>query len=163
MNRYDVEITDHQSSLDIDPERLSAAAREVLLGESVERCEVSVAVVDDSAIHDLNRRHLGHDRPTDVLSFTFQHGPEYVEGEVIVSADTARRQAPRFGWSAHDELLLYVIHGMLHLTGYEDDTPQSAARMREGERRILNRLGVMPPEAVASPTRVPSRTGETSR
>ena len=163
MTRFDVEITDHQSSLNIDPERLNAAVREVLLSESVERCEVSVAVVDDATIHELNRQHLEHDYPTDVLSFTFQYDEGYVEGEVVVSADTAIRQAPEFGWSSNDELLLYVIHGMLHLTGYEDNTPQAAARMRDGERRILSRLGVTPPDAESSLAREPLRKGEISR
>ena len=93
-----------------------------------------MAAVDDRTIHQLNRRYLDHDYPTDVLSFVLEEGPGTVEGEIIVSGDTAAASAPGYGWPAQDELLLYVIHGMLHLVGYDDKSPADAARMRQAER-----------------------------
>ncbi len=95
-----------------------------------------MAAVDDRTIHQLNRRYLDHDYPTDVLSFVLEEGPGTVEGEIIVSGDTAAASAPGYGWPAQDELLLYVIHGMLHLVGYDDKSPADAARMRQAEARL---------------------------
>ncbi len=111
---------------------------------SIGEAEISVAVVDDPTIHQLNRQYLSHDDPTDVLSFVLERSAERLEGEVVVSADTACRTAPRFAWSAADELLLYVIHGTLHLVGHDDRTPDDRAAMRARERACLGRFGLEP-------------------
>jgi len=116
----------------------------VLAGERFESAEVSVAVVDDARIHELNRRYLNHDYATDVLSFVLDERPGHVEGEVIVSVDTAVRSAERFGWEPCDELLLYVVHGTLHLTGHDDHDPAALATMREAERQYLAKFDVAP-------------------
>ena len=97
---------------------------------------ISVAVVDDAAISKLNEEFLRPPGPTDVLSFLLERGDEFLDGEVVVSAETALRMAPRYGWSAGEELLLYVIHGTLHLAGYDDATPQQRAMMRSRESEI---------------------------
>jgi probable rRNA maturation factor len=102
---------------------------------------VSVAIVDDPTIHRLNRQFLEHDYPTDVLSFALAEPPR-VEGEIIASIDTARREAAEAGWAPEDELLLYAVHGALHLVGYRDKTSAEAAVMRTAERSVLARLGV---------------------
>ena len=88
------------------------------------KATISVAVVDDDAISELNGEFLGHQGPTDVLSFVLEQGEDFLDGEVVVSAETAQRAAAEFGWSAAEELLLYVIHGALHLAGYDDATPR---------------------------------------
>jgi probable rRNA maturation factor len=77
-----------------------------------------------------------------VLSFLLEQGPEGLEGEVIASAETAARESPRYKWPAEDELLLYLIHGTLHLVGYNDATPKERAVMRAREREVLRRFGV---------------------
>ena len=79
------------------------------------------------------------------MSFLLESGPGWLEGEIVVSADTAGRSAPEYGWPADDELLLYVIHGVLHLVGFDDTTPQAAVAMRERERFYLEACGVRPP------------------
>lgn len=109
-----------------------------------------MAVVDDATIHELNRRYLDHDYPTDVLSFFVdfvENHPvgEHIEGEIVVSADTARATAKQVGWKAHHELLLYIVHGMLHLVGYEDHNRRAAREMRQKEREVLAALGLPPP------------------
>lgn len=113
--------------------------------------DIHVVVVDDATIHDLNRRFLGHNEPTDVLSFAMEDETDAneqrrIEGEIIVSADTAERVAGDFGWSREDELLLYVVHGTLHLIGYDDRTPSLKARMQAREREILASLGLFVPD-----------------
>jgi probable rRNA maturation factor len=140
-----IEINNQQSRLSIDCERLSRVAETVLATEGIEEATINIAVVDDPTIHDLNRRFLNHDEPTDVLSFPFDDDAGRLEGDVIVSADTAVRMAAQLQWAASDELLLYVVHGVLHLVGYDDLDPNSRAEMHERQRDYLLRLGVRPP------------------
>lgn len=137
-----VAVTNEQEHLEIDEARLRGAVEAVWAGEGLGGGEISVAVVSDAAIHELNRRWLDHDEPTDVLSFVLEEAEGYREGEIIVSADTALARAAEFGWSPNDELLLYVIHGALHIVGYDDKQPAERERMRERERFYLERLGV---------------------
>jgi probable rRNA maturation factor len=75
-----------------------------------------------------------------VLSFLLDSGPGWLDGEIIISADTAATQAPQYGSSAEAELLLYVIHGALHLVGYDDTTATERKRMLARQRRYLRRL-----------------------
>jgi probable rRNA maturation factor len=136
-----------QFACECDSVRLDEAqARGVILSilhdAGVRRGSVSVAVVDDPLIHELNRRYLEHDYPTDVLSFVLEREGDLLEGEVVVSADTARRTAERLDWPAEHELLLYIVHGTLHLAGYDDRDPESKARMRQQERRLLLGAGI---------------------
>jgi probable rRNA maturation factor len=139
-----IEVTNQQSRDGVDERRLCDGIRAVLAGEGIERANVSVAILDDPTIHELNNRHLKHDEPTDVLSFVLEQGPGFVEGEIIVSADTAASAAERFGWQLNDELLLYAIHGALHLAGYDDLKPTDKARMREKEQFYLAQFGLRP-------------------
>jgi probable rRNA maturation factor len=127
-----------------DEKRLREGIRTVLMGEGLQGANISLAVVDDSTIQEINRRFLNHDRPTDVLSFTLQQGAGFVEGEIIVSADTAAQSADRFGWTPDDELLLYAIHGALHLVGYDDQSAVNQTAMRQREIFYLNQFGLSP-------------------
>jgi len=133
----DVAVSNRQTRLAVDGDRLGEAVRAVMAGSTISRAEISVVVVDDPTIHDLNRRFLDHDWPTDVISFPLEQEDGYVEGEVVASADTALAEAPTYGWSGEDELLLYVIHGTLHLVGYDDATPEEKAEMQRRQREIL--------------------------
>ena len=132
-----IEIANRQTTLPIDRRLLRRAVRTVLTGEGIADVEISLAIVDDPTIRELHRRYLGHDDPTDVISFVLQRTDDRLEGEVIVSADTARTTAPRYHWTPAEELLLYVIHGTLHLAGYRDDTRRARAAMRARERHYL--------------------------
>lgn len=138
-----VEISQTQSHLDVDPAFLTRLVRGALAAEGVRRASISVAVVDDLTIHAVNRRHLDHDEPTDVISFHLS-GPDDDElsGELVVSAETAARTARQAGVSALDELALYVVHGLLHLCGHDDTTPAAARRMRQREGEVLAALGL---------------------
>ncbi|NUQ65521.1 MAG: rRNA maturation RNase YbeY [Pirellulales bacterium] len=138
----EVEIANEQSVLLVDEDRLRRAVRIALDETPVRRAAISLAVVDDPTIHRLNRRYLDHDYPTDVLSFVLDRTADSLDGEVIVSSDTAVASAAQFGWSADDELLLYVIHGVLHLAGYDDILPEQRGKMRNRERACLARFGL---------------------
>ena len=95
---------------------------------------VVVALVDDKTIAGLHEQFLNVAGPTDVLSFP--------HGEIVVSGETARREARARGIRPVDELVLYVVHGALHLKGYRDKKPRERDRMRAAERRILRQLGM---------------------
>jgi probable rRNA maturation factor len=139
----EVEISNTQGHLPIDQAALSGLARRVLAGEGIDRASLSIALVDDRTIHGLNRRHLAHDWPTDVISFVLSEpGEPALSGELIVSGERAASVARRLGADAGAELALYVVHGLLHLCGYDDltDRDRSAMRGREGE--ILAREGL---------------------
>ena len=105
---------------------------------------MSIAVVDDARMHELNRRYLDHDYPTDVLSFVLAHVGNHLDGQIVVSFDYAAREAARYGWNADDELLLYVIHGSLHLVGYDDLNPEVKQEMRAAEQKYLAQFGLTP-------------------
>jgi probable rRNA maturation factor len=139
-----IELNNEQDRHPVDEVRLRSAVRRVLEDESVGKAVISLAVVDDSAMRRLNREYLGHDEPTDVLSFVLEQGPGELEGEIIVSAETAAATAQRFGWSAADEMLLYVVHGALHLVGYDDTDPEARAEMRAKEQVYLAEFGLEP-------------------
>jgi probable rRNA maturation factor len=138
-----IEITDAQNFLPIDPAAMVDLARRVLVDEGVVRASISIAFVDDAAIHEINLRHLAHDWPTDVITFRlsdFEDG--CLEAELVVSAQMARSTADESGADPGDELTLYVVHGLLHLCGHDDITPELAARMRSREAEVLAKLGI---------------------
>ena len=148
----EIDVTDQQSELRIDARLLERAVRTILQEESIAEARVSVAVVDDATIRRLNRQYLNRDCATDVLSFVLECAEGRLEGEVVVSAQTARSAGPQFGWTAQDELLLYVVHGALHLVGCLDSTLEERRRMQSRERACLAAFGLAPrydPEAQA--------------
>ncbi len=91
--------------------------------------EVEATLVSDATIARVHRDFMGIPGATDVI--TFDHG------ELVISAETARANAAQYGRSLEEELALYVVHGLLHLNGYEDKEPVAAARMRRLQERML--------------------------
>jgi probable rRNA maturation factor len=122
-----------------DARRLLAA-----LGEAA--AELTITLVGDDEIHRLNRDYRGKDRPTDVLAFAMREGrrvagDERVLGDVVISLDTAARQARRRRVSTADEVRTLLIHGVLHLLGYDHErSVAEARRMRAMERRLQRLL-----------------------
>jgi probable rRNA maturation factor len=91
--------------------------------------EIFICLISDQRMALLHRKFLGQSGPTDVM--TFQHG------EIFISVDTARRHARAFENSLLRELELYIVHGLLHLHGFDDQTPRAAHRMKAAQERIL--------------------------
>ena len=135
-----IAITNRQKTLPIDRRRMRRAVRAIVRDAGIAEAQISVAVVDDATIAKLHDEFLNDPEPTDVLSFVLERSADGLEGEVVVSADTARAAAPRFAAAAEDELLLYVIHGALHLVGYDDTTPQTGAHA-EARAQVLSSQG----------------------
>lgn len=133
-----IEIS-NQQSLAFDETPLIEAARRILVDHDFSDVELSIAVVDDPTMRQLNKQYLDHDYETDVLSFVLDCDTQggSLGGQLIVSADTAQRESVDAGWSMEMELLLYVIHGTLHLVGYDDKRPDDVEEMRRAEHRYL--------------------------
>ena len=189
MSEYHIEITDHQKIPLVDHDFLRRVISQVLQAEMVAFATISLALVNDVEIHRVNREFLGHDYPTDVISFLLDHDVDRsadvflnrdcgestnsppiinsqvqehrsdltetnfssskascvnINGELIVSTDTAIREAASHGWSPDAELLLYLIHGLLHLCGYDDLTDEARPVMRSRERELLALWGFCP-------------------
>ena len=138
-----IEIS-NEHAFPLDEGRLKKGVRTVLRDAGIEDGEISVAIVDDAEMHALNRKYLDHDYPTDVLSFVLEENDGRLDGEIIASSDYATREAAIYKWRAEDEVLLYIIHGSLHLVGYDDQEPASKQKMREAERYYLAPFGLTP-------------------
>ncbi len=110
--------------------------------------ELEVVLTNDEEIHKLNLAYRGKDRPTDVLSFSWAEaeetfpGESELLGEIIISLDTATRQAEEFGHSLERELAYLTVHGMLHLLGYDHEKEEDKQEMRGEEEHILELLGI---------------------
>jgi probable rRNA maturation factor len=141
-DRFQIALANDQLRYPVDESQLIHAANSVLQDSDFLSANISLAVIDDETMHELNRRHLDHDYPTDVLSFVLDDEGDHLEGEVILSADTAASVAEELGHAAAQEQLLYVIHGMLHLVGYDDKSTADAEEMRAAEERYLQQFGV---------------------
>jgi probable rRNA maturation factor len=138
----EIEISDTQGHLRVVPEDLTALARSVLVAEGRRFASISIALVDQAAIHAINLEHLGHDWPTDVISFNLSEpGESALAGEVVVSAEMAAVTAGNLGVEPDDELALYVVHGLLHICGYDDQSETDAAAMRRREDELLRTVG----------------------
>ncbi|HEV7282570.1 MAG TPA: rRNA maturation RNase YbeY [Pirellulaceae bacterium] len=149
MSEIDVQIR-HLRPFVCERTLREAAERTLAAHGAAEGATIDVAVVDDPSIHRLNRERLNHDWPTDVISFLYEEEP--IAGELIVSADTAERVAGEFGWDPQAELALYVVHGTLHLLGYDDQADEDRTAMQREENRVLATFGWTPPRDRESPT-----------
>ena len=161
MLRIDpVKINATRAPVPVDRSHVRRTARTALQALGRPRHVVSMALVDDRMIRDLNRRYLGKNRPTDVLAFPMEVKdaptlPAPLLGEVVVSVETAQRQAREHGHSLREELDLLVIHGLLHLVGYDDQDPIEARLMHDREMEILGRIYACPvPSLRVAPARL---------
>jgi len=125
---------------------LRAVARRALAAEDVGPVQVGVVVTDDETVRELNQRFLGLDEPADVLSFglaaadeaPFALPPEEASlGEIVIAYPTAVRQADEAGRTIEEEVAHLLVHGLLHLLGYDHQRPEDEAAMRRQEERVL--------------------------
>jgi probable rRNA maturation factor len=157
----DIEFSDHQNHLRVDHQALGDLARRVLAREGVLRASVSIALVDDATIHHLNQLHLGHDWPTDVITFPLSEpGEPVLAGELIVSTEMAATTAREADLDPQAELALYVVHGVLHLCGLDDQDPTNQAAMRLREAEHLAAFGWPNTYPLVGPTRPESQGRE---
>lgn len=143
---YVIELQTDIETDGLDKHALEQFAARALEAEAVPRpSELSIVLTDDAAVRELNRTYRGTDAPTDVLSFAQSEGDEFAHplgeaphlGDVVISLDTARRQAAEYGLALQDEVSHLLVHGVLHLLGYDHEQHDDAEIMRAHEDAIL--------------------------
>ena len=135
-----LEIHAAHPSRTLDANAVEAAVGAVCAGEGVRLASLSIVLADRETVWAVNRDWLAHDHPTDVVSFGLDEAAQArgeIDGEIYVDLDTAAERAPEFGATPHQEALRYIVHGLLHLVGYDDGTPEAQAQMRRLEDRYL--------------------------
>jgi probable rRNA maturation factor len=140
-----VEIVNRQKVVRIDAVWLGRVARRAIAEIGIDAAAITVVVVDDAEIAALHDRWMGLPDPTDVLTFDLSERDGVIAGDIVVSAETARRVAREVGWQPREELAYYVCHGLLHLSGFDDVTPGERRRMRRKEREVMVAIGLPAP------------------
>jgi probable rRNA maturation factor len=135
-----VEIANLQKHYRIKSSNIKRAVKEVLRKEGRD-ARLSIVLVDNSRIKELNKQYFNSDEVTDVISFPLSNNKNSLSGEVIVSVETAVDTAGKRNISVEGEIVLYILHGILHLLGYDDGNEGDARVMHEEESKILKTLG----------------------
>lgn len=134
----------------IDPDALMTGADLAWLEQAAARAsehmglrgEVRVRLLDDRAMSEAHERSMGESGPTDVLTFDLDPGSGVLDVDLLVCVGEAARRAGEFGHGVGREILLYIVHGVLHCLGHDDHDDEHARRMHEEEDRILGAIGV---------------------
>jgi probable rRNA maturation factor len=150
MPAYQIEIQQRFSRYKISEAQLKRAASGILKALGWKKAAVSIVLVSDKQIRPINKKHLGHDWATDVISFSQIEGkalkasPKTAPflGDLVISLETTARQAEEYGNDFFYELCFYVCHGILHLMGHSDATVKLAKRMENKQKTILKKIGI---------------------
>lgn len=150
MSRPRLRVRNHQRAVRVDGRLLGTLGRAALaqpeLAPLADRIEVSVHLVGDATIERLNQRLLSHAGPTDVITLDYgpvpagQPAPCLRCAELFLGVPEGYRQARRFRTRGPAELVRYLVHGLLHLAGHDDQTPAARRRMKRAEDRLVRRL-----------------------
>ncbi len=128
--------------LKVDLDRFEDLARRICGRFNVNKAAISIAIVDDDTITQVNTKFLNHKTQTDVISFDLSDGTDEPKNfELVVNAEQAVRQAQKRGHSNEAELALYITHGLLHNLGFDDADEQQGQKMHNTEDEILQQAG----------------------
>ncbi|MDE1889296.1 MAG: rRNA maturation RNase YbeY [Planctomycetota bacterium] len=137
-----LEIIDLQKFQPIDKNKIKKIIKGILKVEKKD-AELSIVFIDNKTIKQINRAFLGHNYATDVLSFTYDE-PSFknnVKGEIVVSVEMASKLSRRYGYEVEGEIVLYLVHGLLHLLGYDDKRKKDAKKMHQRAGELLLSFG----------------------
>ncbi|MEQ8160817.1 MAG: rRNA maturation RNase YbeY [Smithellaceae bacterium] len=142
-----IQIGNDQKLIQIDRRKIRSVITKLCKHLDCTGKEISLTFVSDARIQELNREYRDKNKPTDVLSFSLQEG-EFSEinpdilGDIVISVETAKKNAQKNGLSLEQEINFLIIHGLLHLLGYnhENTTKGEAGKMRRKEKELLNVL-----------------------
>ncbi len=150
MGSHQVEVQIHPQVRNVSPEKLRRDTRAILKAMGWPPSSLSLLLTDDAGIRPIHKAYLGEDTPTDVISFChFEgEGPAPVLkgvpflGDLVISAETAKREARHQGHTFWYELCFYICHGLLHFAGFEDHTPARRRRMFRIQEAVLDSAGI---------------------
>ena len=138
-----ITIKNLQKIIPVNPERIRKAVLEAISREGLRKsAAVTICIVNDNLIQDLNKRFLNEDSPTDVLAFELGRSRSEITADIAVSAQTAVRNAQIYKTTPEYELYLYVVHGILHILGYDDKSEEESNFMQKKAERILAALNI---------------------
>ncbi len=140
-----VDIANLQKHYEIDRNKIKEVVK-VVLNKEGKSAKLSVAFVDNEEIKRLNKCYLDSNEVTDVISFPLSNNDDILSGEIVISVEKAVEVANSKNSNVEGEIILYLVHGILHLLGYNDDNKKNAEIMHEKESEILDFLGYNVPE-----------------
>ncbi len=128
----------------IRKKEIEEIAKKALKALNLENVELSILITDDKEIRELNRKYRNKDKPTDVLSFPIDEeiGGIKILGDIVISLETAKRQAEELGISLEEEIKRLIVHGIVHLLGYDHEKGgEEERKFFELEGSVLDKLG----------------------
>ena len=147
----DIKLKDLQKKISLNFPQILKITKAILSHEGVRNADLSVVFVTHQRIRELNKKFLRRDHVTDVLAFAFDEvlsidgrtakNKKLFCGEIIISTDAAVQNAKIYSTERSQEVVLYLIHGILHLLGFDDHKPQDIRKMRNKEQALLDFLG----------------------
>ena len=142
-----IQIGNQQKRIKIDKRKIRVKVTRLLGLLDCENKEICITFVDDKTIQGINQQYLSKDRPTNVISFSLQEGEfgdinPKILGDIVISVDTARQDAEKGPFSFDEEILFLIIHGLLHLLGYnhENTSKGNTLRMAQKEKELFRLL-----------------------
>jgi probable rRNA maturation factor len=142
-----ISIQNRQKRILLNLKKVRRATQRILTELGLLDAELSLLLVDDARIQDLNRRYLNRDKPTNVLAFPMREGefstlhPQLL-GDLVISVETAKRQSNRFGLDEMEMVILLMVHGVLHLIGYVHEGTKKGAREMALKQKELFRHAI---------------------
>ncbi|GMU84803.1 MAG: hypothetical protein AMXMBFR48_00450 [Ignavibacteriales bacterium] len=119
--------------------RLVVRKMQSLMGFDID--ELTFSLVDDNTIYEINREYLKHDYPTDIITFNYSEKNQiFIDGEVLISYETALLNAKKYDVTLENEITRLIIHGVLHLLGFDDTTPSKKRVMKNKENALLKQI-----------------------
>jgi probable rRNA maturation factor len=146
MSDYQIEVQ-NDDEYPINAERLILAVETTLAQqEAVAGCQITIVITDNESVQALNNEFRKVDAPTDILSFPFSGDARFASylGDLVIAFPYASAQAEREAHPLEDSLMLLVVHGTLHLLGYDHDTPENRQDMWDEQEQALLALGLSP-------------------
>lgn len=143
MSEAEVIVIRHnQTPLNLSDRELEAQVRHALVSEQrQESWEISIVLVDDAEMQRMHADFMAIDEPTDVMTFPSEQDDGGPAGDIVISVERAAEQGGEHGLTAEEEVIFLAVHGVLHLTGWDDHTEQERAAMLARQREIINALG----------------------
>ena len=142
-----LEIINLQKLCPVDKNRIKKIVRSVLKSEKKD-AELNVVFTDNKRIKEINKTFLGHNYATDVITFAYDEASinnDKASGEIIISVEMAKKLAQKHDCAVEGEIALYLVHGLLHLFGYNDKKKKEAKKMHQREGELLSALGFRVP------------------
>ena len=137
-----LDVSNRQRLRKFNPQSVKEIATATLADLKIHNAELGIVLVSAKEMASLNESFLGHEGPTDVITFDYSESgtPAGIRGEIFICVSEAERQAKLFGTDWQSEVVRYIIHGILHLAGYDDLHPVARKKMKHQENRLMSKL-----------------------